>query len=79
LAALWAFWPRRYGAIDLRTLRDRYLAAQPEFARLRLLDTNIASIERLAGTIYSKGRRLKLSMSLVALAALLVAVGTALH
>jgi hypothetical protein len=79
LAALWAFWPRRYGAIELRALRERYLAAEPEFARLRLLDTQITTIEELAGTLYRKGRRLKLSMSLVAAAALLVVAGTALH
>jgi len=63
----------------LRALRERYLAAEPEFARLRLLDTQITTIKELAGTLYRKGRRLKLSMSLVAAAALLVVAGTALH
>jgi len=30
LVALAAFWPRGYGAIDLRAFRDRYLAAEKE-------------------------------------------------
>jgi hypothetical protein len=79
LAALWAFWPRRYGAIQLLALRKRYLAAEPEFAQLRLLDTQITTIEELAATLYRKGRRLKLSMSLVAAGALLVFAGSVLH
>jgi hypothetical protein len=57
MAALWAFWPRRYGAIQLLALRKRYLAAEPEFAQLRLLDTQITTIEELAATLYRKGRR----------------------
>src|SRR5262245_15042852 len=36
LIALWAFWPRGYGAIKLRVFRDRYLASEPAFARLHL-------------------------------------------
>ena len=35
------FWPRRYWSTDLRPLRDKYLAAEPSFTRLRLLDTQI--------------------------------------
>jgi undecaprenyl pyrophosphate phosphatase UppP len=79
VAALWAFWPRRYGAIEVRALRDRYVAAEPEFTRLRLLDTQIATIDELAKTLYRKARRLKLSMSLVVVAALLIVAGTVLH
>jgi pimeloyl-ACP methyl ester carboxylesterase len=79
LAGLWAFWPRRFGAIDVRALRDRYLAAEPRFATLRLLDTQIATVEELAATLHRKGTRLKLSMLLVAVAALLILGGTVLH
>jgi len=42
LIALWAFWPRGYGATKLRAFRERYLAAEPTFARLHLTDSQIA-------------------------------------
>ena len=46
--SLWTFWPRRYWSTDLRPLREKYLAAEPEFTRLRLLDTHIEMAERMA-------------------------------
>ncbi len=75
LAALVAFWPRRYTAVKVRKLRDRYLASEPKFARLHLLDTEIAISEEVAVTLDRKASRVKWSMSLLAGGALLVAIG----
>jgi hypothetical protein len=41
-----AFVPRSYPTLALPQLRDRYLAAEEEFTRLRLLDTRIAMYQR---------------------------------
>jgi hypothetical protein len=79
LLALWSFWPRRYWHIDLRSLRDLYLTTEPHFARLRLLDTQIAMAESMRAAITSKALRLKLAMVALAVAAVLTAVGLALH
>ena len=76
LSALWSFWPRRYWHIDLQALRDRYLAAEPSFARLRLLDTQIDMAEIMRGTVASKALRLKVSMAALAMAAVLTAAGS---
>src|SRR5207253_1960927 len=68
LLALWSFWPRRYWYVDLRSLRDLYLMAEPTFARLRLLDTQIAMAESVRRSLASKAVRLKVSMAALALA-----------
>ncbi|MEW6060197.1 MAG: hypothetical protein AB1551_08700 [Actinomycetota bacterium] len=77
LLALWSFWPRRYWHVDLRSLRDLYLTAEPGFARLRLLDTQIGMAEGMKATLASKASRLKSSMAALALAATLTAAGLA--
>jgi hypothetical protein len=77
LLALWSFWPRQYWHLDLRSLRDLYLTAEPGFARLRLLDTQIGMAEGMKATLASKALRLKASMAALALAAVLTAVGMA--
>jgi hypothetical protein len=41
--SLGAFWPRAYFLIDIRQLRDRYLGADPAFAKLKILDAQIAA------------------------------------
>ena len=54
-AALSAFWPRRYRAIvELRLLRERYLAADPVFTLQTILDTQIAAIQGTYATLSSK-------------------------
>jgi hypothetical protein len=73
--ALWTFWPRRYWSTDLRPLRDRYLAAEPEFTTLRLLDTQIDMVERTAEILRSKAIRLKAAMIALAIAVLLTGIG----
>ena len=75
LVALWAFWPRGYGAVDVRAFRERYLASEPTFARLHLADTQIAVGEELGVTLDRKASRVKWSMSFLAGGAVLVAVG----
>jgi hypothetical protein len=75
LLALRTFWPRRLGTVDLRAFRDRYLAAEPELARLRLADTQVSIAEELAVTLHRKASRLKAAMSFVAIAAMLVGLG----
>ena len=77
LLALWTFWPRRFWATDLRHLRDLYLAAEEQFTRLRLLDTQILMVETFGRELSRKAWRLKLAMTVLALAAILTAVGTA--
>jgi hypothetical protein len=64
LLALWTFWPRRYWAMNLRNLRDLYIASEPSFTQLRILDTQIEMTEQLSGALHSKARRLKWSMQL---------------
>ena len=77
--SLWTFWPRRFWTTDLRPLRDKYLAAEPAFSRLRLVDTHIEMAERMAEVIRGKAMTLRLAMVSLAVAVLLVAVGLGLH
>jgi len=79
MLALWSFWPRRYWHVDLRALRDLYLAAEPGFARLRLIDTQIGMAESVRATVTSKALRLKLSMLALAVATVLTAAGLGIH
>jgi hypothetical protein len=79
LLALSAFWPRRYWHVDLRILRDLYLDAEPAFARLRLLDTQIGMAGDMKDAIAKKAVRLKLSMAALASAVVLTASGLAVH
>ena len=60
-------------------LRDKYLAAEPAFSRLRLVDTHIEMAERMAEVIRRKALTLKLAIVSLAIAVLLVAVGLGLH
>jgi hypothetical protein len=79
LFALWSFWPRRYWATNLRALREFYLGAEQQFAKLKLLDTQIEMVETLRGTLHSKAQRVKGSMVTLALAVLLTAIGLSVH
>jgi hypothetical protein len=78
VAAIVAFWPRRYWHTNLRNLRDLYLSSEPEFTRLRVLDTQIAFTERVAASLDRKARLLKYAMSGLVAAAFLTALGLAL-
>ena len=79
LVALWAFWPRSYGVVELRRLRDRYLAAEPAFARLHLSDSLITAVERDMVILDRKAARVKAATALLAAAACLVTVGLLVH
>jgi hypothetical protein len=76
--SLWTFWPRRFWNTDLRPFRDKYLAAEPAFSNLKLLDTHIEMAERMAEIIRRKATTLRLAMVALALAVLLTAVGLGL-
>jgi hypothetical protein len=78
-ASLATFWPRTYGATDVHALREFYLSAEPAFTNLRLLDTHIAMIEGMAGTLRSKARGLKAAMTSLASGALLTTLGLAVE
>jgi hypothetical protein len=75
LLAVWAFWPRRYWNVNLREVRDLLLPAEPVFARLRLLDTQIAQAEGMRATLHRKAWRLKGAMTTMAAATVLLTVG----
>jgi hypothetical protein len=75
--SLSTFWPRTVTTTNLRHLRDSYLAADPAFTRLRLLDTQIGMAERLSADLQKKARRFKLAMISLAIAVLLIAAGLA--
>jgi hypothetical protein len=78
LVAIAAFWPRRYLATDLRALRNLYLGSEPEFTRLRVLDTQIDMTERVAASMHGKAWLLRWAMSGLGVAALLTASGLGL-
>jgi hypothetical protein len=79
LFALMSFWPRKYWRTDLNALRARYLAADPAFARVSLLDSQIVMAERSFRALVWKVRFLKLAMLSLAVAVPLSALGTALE
>ena len=78
LLALWAFFPRRYPVLDLLPLRDLYIRAQEEFAKLHLVDTQILMAQRAAELIRRKAFRLKCALVSLGLAIPMTAVGALL-
>lgn len=55
LLALMSFWPRRFWSTDLNRLRAKYLAAEPAFARVSLVDSQIVMAERTNVTLTWEG------------------------
>jgi hypothetical protein len=74
--AAWAFVPRRFPVLELRVLRDKYLAAPEAETRLRLLDTQIQMTRQAADLARRKGHRIRLSAGCLAGAAALIMIGT---
>lgn len=74
-ASLLTFMLRRYPAVDLVPLRENYLAAEPAFTRLRLLDTHMAILERGHGLIDRKVRRLTVAVGSLLVAIVLASMG----
>jgi hypothetical protein len=70
------FWPRRFWTMDVLALRDGYLAADPAFTRLRILDTMIATARENDRTLALRGRTLKAAMVALAVAAVLIGTGS---
>lgn len=75
--ALASFWPRKFWSTDLQALRVGYLAAEPEFARLRLLDSQIVMAGRTHATLVRKVLLLKMAMATLGVAVVLSALGPA--
>jgi cytochrome c biogenesis protein CcdA len=74
--AAWAFLPRRYPVLEALRLRQGYLTAPEEETQLHLLDTQIEMVSEAADLVKRKGRRVKLSVGCLAIAAGLVVAGT---
>ena len=77
--AIATFWPRRFWNLDVRAARDEYLAVDPRFAELRILDTEILISKLNDETLARRGRQLKVAMLALGVAALLVGLGSWLH
>lgn len=77
--ALWTVWPRRYWSTNLRSLRDKYLAAEPQFTLLQVVDTQIDMAERMAEILHRKGTHLKRAMVALAAAVFLIGIGLGIH
>jgi hypothetical protein len=74
LAAVWAYLPRKFPKFEAIGLRNRYLASDPGFTKLRILDTQVEMITQTADLLQVKAERLKwtsflLGGSVVSLAA----------
>lgn len=72
--SLSSFWPRSYPTLEPAPLR-RYVAAQERFTRLTLLDTMEVMVNQTSQLLRRKGRRLRLAMIALAIAAVLFAAG----
>ncbi len=79
LFVLGSFWPRKYWTTDLRSLREAYLAAEPAFTQLHLLDSQIVFTERAHRTLERKAVLLKCSMGTLGLAIVALALGLAVR
>jgi len=76
LLAVLAFFPRSYPLFDLQKLRNRYLSAETEFTRLRVLDTSIDMYEQANITLRRKARFLLAAMATLVVAVILLGLGT---
>ena len=79
ILAISTFWPRRFWNLDVRAVRDEYLAVDPRFAELRILDTQIAIAKRNDGALARRGGQLKAAMVALGVSAFFVGLGTWLH
>jgi len=57
--ALWAAFPRISASIEPRGLRDRYLTADPDHSKRRILDTRIHLFERDERRLRQKLQRMR--------------------
>lgn len=75
--AMWSFRPRAFPVIDARQLRP-YLRGEPQFTKLRLLDTQLVMVERADAVIEHKARWLSAAMVALVGSVALLGVGTLL-
>lgn len=78
LTAVVSFWPRALPVLDVAHLR-RYIAAEPAFTELSLLDTMSEMLDEGAVLLARKGRTLKTAMALLGAALAVVAVGVVMR
>lgn len=74
-AAARSMWPRLGGAIDPRIMRNTYLTTEPRETRLRLLDTRILLFEQDQARLELKGKWVKWSAQVLAVAILVAGAG----
>jgi hypothetical protein len=74
-AAMWSFRPRGFPVLDARRLRP-YLRGEPEFTKLRLLDTELVMIEQAEALIARKARWLSAALASLVVSVMLLGVGT---
>jgi len=79
LIALWAFQPRKFQLTDVFALREKYLAAEPQFTKLILLDAQISMMLATSRLLKRKALKLRLAMVTLAAAVVLVSIGIPLH
>jgi hypothetical protein len=75
LTCLFVLLPRRFPTWELKDLR-RYLRADPEFTRLRTVDTGILMVQQLKSVVARKALALRTAVILLAAAVALTAGGT---
>jgi hypothetical protein len=75
LSAIWTFLPRTFQLTNVYNLREKYLAAHPDFTKLNLIDAQISMMKSAKDLLESKAFRLKLAMGFLALGVILIAVG----
>lgn len=75
--ALAAFWPRAHPVLEPTPLR-RYLTAEEQFTKLTVLDTLEEMVNETSVLLQRKGLRLRVSLAALAVAVVLIGVGTIL-
>lgn len=73
--AMWSLRPRAFPLLEVRQLRS-YLRGEPQFTKLRLLDTELVMVERAAAIIERKARWLSAALVALVGSILLLGAGT---
>lgn len=72
-----AFWPRAHPVLEPTPLR-RYLVAEEQFTKLTVLDTMEEMVNATSVLLQRKGSRLRISLAALAVAVVLIGLGTIL-
>lgn len=73
--AVRAFTPRPFPILEVRSLRDLYLRAAPEFTQLRLLDTEVRVIRQAGEQLRRKAKLLQIALVLLLAGVACIAAG----